>query len=69
MYVSNPSRGGGLHNYGLAVDISIADSLGHPLPWGQKWTIWMQHHNITNEDKISKRRKNKRNKNEKTEFY
>ena len=26
-YVSNPNRGGGLHNYGLAVDISIQDSL------------------------------------------
>ena len=29
-YVSNPNRGGGLHNYGLAVDISIQDSLGQP---------------------------------------
>ena len=29
-YVSNPAHGGGLHNYGLAVDISIADSLGRP---------------------------------------
>ena len=33
-YVSNPAHGGGLHNYGLAVDISIADSLGRPLPMG-----------------------------------
>ena len=36
IYVSNPSRGGGLHNYGLAVDISIQDSLGQPLPMGTK---------------------------------
>lgn len=35
-YVSNPARGGGLHNYGLAVDISILDSLGIPLPMGTK---------------------------------
>ncbi|WP_294627109.1 M15 family metallopeptidase [uncultured Bacteroides sp.] len=35
-YVSNPSRGGGLHNYGLAVDVSIRDSLGKPLPMGTK---------------------------------
>ena len=35
-YVSNPNRGGGLHNYGLAVDISILDSLGHPLSMGTK---------------------------------
>ncbi len=33
-YVSNPAHGGGLHNYGLAVDISIADSLGNPLSMG-----------------------------------
>lgn len=36
MYVSNPAHGGGLHNYGLAVDISLADSLGNPLPMGTK---------------------------------
>ena len=34
IYVSNPSRGGGLHNYGLAVDISILDDKGTPLPMG-----------------------------------
>lgn len=34
IYVSNPSRGGGLHNYGLAVDISILDNNGVPLPMG-----------------------------------
>ena len=26
IYVSNPAHGGGLHNYGLAVDITLADS-------------------------------------------
>ncbi len=34
IYVSNPARGGGLHNYGLAVDISIADEQGRPLDMG-----------------------------------
>lgn len=33
-YVANPAKGGGLHNYGLAVDISIVDSSGRPLPMG-----------------------------------
>lgn len=33
-YVSNPVRGGGLHNYGLAVDITLVDSLGRELPMG-----------------------------------
>lgn len=36
IYVSNPAHGGGLHNYGLAVDISLGDSLGNPLPMGTK---------------------------------
>ena len=36
IYVSNPARGGGLHNYGLAVDVSIADEKGNPLPMGTK---------------------------------
>ena len=35
-YVSNPARGGGLHNYGLAVDITIVDASGHELPMGTK---------------------------------
>lgn len=34
IYVSNPANGGGLHNYGLAVDASIADKEGFPLPMG-----------------------------------
>lgn len=33
-YVSNPNRGGGLHNYGLAVDVGVLDSLHIPLPMG-----------------------------------
>ena len=33
-YVSNPAHGGGLHNYGLAVDISIANAQGDTIPMG-----------------------------------
>ena len=33
-YVSNPANGGGLHNYGLAVDISILDEKKQPLSMG-----------------------------------
>ncbi len=33
-YVSNPANGGGLHNYGLAVDLTIADCYGDTLPMG-----------------------------------
>ena len=36
-YVSNPARGGGLHNYGVAVDITILDTdTGRELPMGTK---------------------------------
>ena len=33
-YVSNPANGGGLHNYGLAVDVSIVDNKGDTLTMG-----------------------------------
>ena len=33
-YVSNPANGGGLHNYGLAVDVSIVDNKSDTLTMG-----------------------------------
>lgn len=51
-YVSNPNRGGGLHNYGLAVDISIQDSLGQPLPMGTKVDHLGIEAHITNESEL-----------------
>lgn len=36
IYVSNPAHGGGLHNYGLAVDITIADANGDSIPMGTR---------------------------------
>lgn len=35
-YVSNPARGGGLHNYGMAVDITLCDARGDTLDMGTK---------------------------------
>lgn len=34
VYVSNPQNGGGLHNYGAAVDVTIVDSVGKALSMG-----------------------------------
>lgn len=34
VYVSNPARGGGLHNYGAAVDVSLIDSMGQAVEMG-----------------------------------
>lgn len=36
-YVSNPKHGGGLHNYGAAVDVTLVDSLGNTLPMGSSF--------------------------------
>lgn len=33
-YVSNPANGGGLHNYGFAVDVTLVDANGDELPMG-----------------------------------
>ena len=35
-YVSNPKNGGGLHNYGLAVDVSIINENGDSIDMGTK---------------------------------
>lgn len=35
-YVSNPARGGGLHNYGMAVDITLCNAKGDTLDMGTK---------------------------------
>ncbi|WP_455611194.1 M15 family metallopeptidase, partial [Bacteroides sp.] len=49
IYVSNPARGGGLHNYGLAVDISKLEDAGVPLPMGTKVDHLGPEAHITNE--------------------
>lgn len=33
-YIADPSKGGGLHNYGMAVDVSLMDCTGQPLSMG-----------------------------------
>lgn len=36
IYVSNPKNGGGLHNYGMAVDLTLCDAKGDTLPMARK---------------------------------
>jgi len=55
IYVSNPSRGGGLHNYGLAVDISILDENGVPLDMGTIVDHLGPEAHITNEADLVKK--------------
>jgi D-alanyl-D-alanine dipeptidase len=36
--VANPhKRGGGPHNYGIAVDVTLVDCTGHPIPMGSEY--------------------------------
>ena len=37
-FVANPNKsGGGLHNYGVAVDVTLVDCTGHPIPMGSEY--------------------------------
>ncbi|MBO7470234.1 MAG: M15 family metallopeptidase [Bacteroidaceae bacterium] len=49
-YVSNPRNGGGMHNYGLAVDITLCDALsGDTLDMGTKVDFLGSYAHITDE--------------------
>lgn len=56
IYVSNPQHGGGLHNYGLAVDIGIIDSMGVPISMGTKVDHLGIEAHITNEQQLVDRK-------------
>ena len=47
-----PRTGGGLHNYGLAVDISIIDAQGQPLPMGTPVDYLGKEAHITGEEQL-----------------
>lgn len=53
-YVSNPANGGGLHNYGMAVDITIVDGQGRELPMGTKVDHLGREANIDREESLVK---------------
>ena len=37
-FVANPNKsGGGPHNYGMAVDVTLVDCTGHPIPMGSEY--------------------------------
>lgn len=51
-YVSNPSNGGGLHNYGMAVDVTLLDHTGIPLPMGSPFDYFGEEAHTNNEDAL-----------------
>ncbi len=56
MYVSNPSNGGGMHNYGLAVDITLCTLKGDSIPMGTKVDHMSKASHIDNEDALVKQK-------------
>ena len=52
IYVSNPANGGGLHNYGLAVDVSILDENRQPLAMGTPVDHLGKEAHITHENQL-----------------
>lgn len=59
-YVSNPKNGGGLHNYGMAVDITIVDDKGTELDMGTKVDHLGPEAHITNESRLTKKQQSNR---------
>ena len=53
-YVANPANGGGLHNYGAAVDLSILDDNNIPLPMGTDFDHFGYESNINRETALVK---------------
>jgi D-alanyl-D-alanine dipeptidase len=56
-YVSNPANGGGLHNYGMAVDVTITDATGTPLPMGTPFDYFGEEAHTGNEEALLNRGK------------
>ena len=54
-YVANPAKGGGLHNYGLAVDVTLADGAGRELPMGTPVDHLGVEANIDREEQLVRR--------------
>ena len=52
-FVANPyKRGGGPHNYGIAVDVTLVDCTGHPIPMGSEYDYFGDRSRTDIEDKL-----------------
>lgn len=54
IFVSNPERGGGLHNYGAAVDVSLVDTIGRPLNMGSDFDYFGEEARVDRESELLK---------------
>ena len=52
-YVANPNKsGGGPHNYGVAVDVTLVDCTGHPIPMGSEYDYFGDRSRVDMEDEL-----------------
>lgn len=52
-YVANPYQGGGgPHNYGIAVDVTLVDCTGHPIPMGSEYDYFGDRSRVDMEDEL-----------------
>jgi D-alanyl-D-alanine dipeptidase len=56
-YIADPAKGGGLHNYGMAVDITLIDSDGMWLPMGTPFDYFGPESHIDKEETLLKQRR------------
>ncbi len=53
-YVANPTNGGGMHNFGAAVDLSLIDGTGQPLAMGTPYDYFGHEANTDKEEELVK---------------
>jgi D-alanyl-D-alanine dipeptidase len=53
-YVANPANQNGRHNYGMAVDVTIVDEQGKPLPMGTPFDFFGEEAHTDKEDALVK---------------
>lgn len=54
-FVANPNKkGGGMHNYGMAVDVTLADCTGHPIGMGSEYDYFGDRARVDKEDILLK---------------
>lgn len=52
-YVANPNKsGGGPHNYGIAVDVTLVDCTGHPIPMGSEYDYFGDRSRVDMENEL-----------------
>ena len=55
-FVANPNKsGGGPHNYGVAVDVTLVDCTGHPIPMGSEYDYFGDRSRVDIEDELIER--------------